>query len=102
MSGTLVEIFFPSPIPSYWDPSVSGTWLINYDGFWLAAMVLELVTELTILSLPIRQISKLQLSGRKKILLSFIFLLGGFVIITGIIRIIYVYQPNNSNSKTSF
>ncbi|MCJ1400657.1 hypothetical protein MMC11_003865 [Xylographa trunciseda] len=97
VSGTLVEIFFPSPIPTYWDPNVSGKWLINYDGFWFAAMVLELVTELTILSLPIRQISKLQLSRKKKILLSFIFLLGGFVIITGIIRIIYVYQPNNSN-----
>ncbi|MCJ1293825.1 hypothetical protein MMC34_005381 [Xylographa carneopallida] len=97
VSGTFVEIFFPSPIPSYWDPNVSGKWLINYDGFWLAAMVLELVTELTILSLPVRQISKLQLSRRKKMLLSFIFLLGGFVIITGIIRIIYVYQPNNSN-----
>jgi len=97
VSGTLVEIFFPSPIPTYWDPNVSGKWLINYDGFWLAAMVLELVTESIILSLPIRQVSKLQLSRKKKALLSFIFMLGGFVIITGIIRIIYVYQPNNSN-----
>ncbi|MCJ1285178.1 hypothetical protein MMC26_004516 [Xylographa opegraphella] len=97
VSGTLVEIFFISPIPSYWDPTVSGKWLVNYDAFWFAAMVLELVTELTILSLPIRQISKLQLSRKKKVLLSFIFLLGGFVIITGIIRIIYVYQPDNTN-----
>ena len=59
----------------------------------VVSSVMEVVVDTIILVLPIREINKLQLSLRKKILLSLIFLLGGFVIITGIIRIVTLYAP---------
>lgn len=101
-AGTLVEIFNISPIPSYWNPNIPGRFLINYDDFWLSAMVTELVIEVIILGLPFSQIVTLQLCRRRKILLSVIFLLGGLVVITGIIRIVYVYKPSNSSQSLFF
>ena len=59
--------------------------------------IIEVLLELTILILPIRELYQLQLSLDKRALCSTIFALGGFVIITGIVRIIKVYKPSGSD-----
>ncbi|KAL8742730.1 MAG: hypothetical protein Q9184_008207 [Pyrenodesmia sp. 2 TL-2023] len=59
--------------------------------------IVEIFIELTILILPIRELYQLQLSLKKKLLCSLIFALGGFVIITGIVRIAKVYQPSGTD-----
>ena len=61
--------------------------------------IIELIVNISILTLPISEILKLQLSRRKKFGLSVVFLLGGFVIITGIVRIATLYIPTAADSK---
>lgn len=59
--------------------------------------IIETLIEITILILPIREIHRLQLSTKKKYLLSLMFALGGFVIITAIIRVAILYRPNQTD-----
>ncbi|KAI4137181.1 MAG: hypothetical protein L6R39_007432 [Caloplaca ligustica] len=93
ITGLVIEIGYPShPIGYYFAGSAETTFHINYLKFWLAMAVIEVVLEIAILVLPIRAVSKLQLSLKKKLLCTSIFALGGFVIITGIIRIVKVYK----------
>ncbi|MCJ1382559.1 hypothetical protein MMC17_005672 [Xylographa soralifera] len=94
--ATIVEIFICTPVRSFWDFSVQGS-CIFFSTFWIVICTVELVLDVAILILPIGEISHLQLSLRKKLLLSLIFLLGGFVIITGIVRIIQCYESGLSD-----
>ncbi|MCJ1250351.1 hypothetical protein MMC30_007577 [Trapelia coarctata] len=48
----------------------------------------ELALDIVIMVLPIREILKLQMSIRRKISVSLVFLMGSFVIVTGIVRMI--------------
>ena len=59
--------------------------------------IIEALIEITILILPIREILRLQLSTKKKFLLALIFALGGFVIITAILRMAILYRPGQKN-----
>ncbi|KAI4114659.1 MAG: hypothetical protein LQ345_004604 [Seirophora villosa] len=90
----IIEIGYPSHPIGYYFPGSPETILnLNYLEFWLAMGILEIFLQVTILILPIREVYRLQLSLKKQILCSLIFALGGFVIITGIVRLILVYQP---------
>ncbi|KAL8800462.1 MAG: hypothetical protein Q9182_005174 [Xanthomendoza sp. 2 TL-2023] len=69
---------------------------INYNIFWMVTGAVEIVIDTVILALPIRMVLMLQLSPKRKFSVSLVFLLGGFIIITGIIRVIYGYAPSTS------
>ena len=49
---------------------------INFNIFWLVAGALEVVIDVLILALPIRAVHKLQLSRKREVTVTFIFLLG--------------------------
>ncbi|KAF2131446.1 hypothetical protein P153DRAFT_429743 [Dothidotthia symphoricarpi CBS 119687] len=53
--------------------------------------VINIVTDLLILLLPVRMLHQLQLPNKQKILLGLIFALGSGVMIVSIVRIIFVY-----------
>ena len=55
--------------------------------------ILEAVIEVIILVLPIRELHQLKLSRKRKVAVSSIFALGGFVVITGIVRMAVLYRP---------
>ncbi|KAF4342089.1 integral membrane protein [Fusarium beomiforme] len=74
------------PIKGAWDKSVNAT-CIDSNKFWVAYAVLNVVTDIMVLGLPIMPIMRLQTSAREKLLLCCIFLLGGFVTITSILRV---------------
>lgn len=61
--------------------------------------IFEPVIDVLILILPVRQILQLQVSTRKKILISHIFAIGGLVIITGIVRISIVYVLSGTDCE---
>ncbi|MCJ1239011.1 hypothetical protein MMC14_007004 [Varicellaria rhodocarpa] len=67
----------------------------NYNIFWMVAGVCEVILDVLILALPIRVILTLQLSAGRKAAIACIFLLGGFVIITGLIKVILGYVPGS-------
>ena len=93
-AALVIEIGFPGHKIAYFFPGASTTTFnVTYLTFWLAMGIIETLLEIIILLLPLREIARLQLSRRKKYLLSIIFSLGGFVIITAIIRLSILYRP---------
>ena len=56
--------------------------------------LIETIMEVIIMILPIREIQRLNLTSKQKHGLTFIFSLGGFVVVTNIIRMAIIYRPN--------
>ena len=102
ISGTLTDIFSYRPAQAYWDSSVKGQYYINYNDFWLTSMVAELLIETATLLLPVREVMKLNLSTRKRVFIAGMFCMGGFVLITGIVRIYYAWNKCKPNIHTAY
>ncbi|KAH6606110.1 integral membrane [Trichoderma cornu-damae] len=78
-------IFQCIPIEGAWDKRVAAK-CINSDMFWVAYAVMNILTDVMVLALPIPPIVTLQLSTRTKLMLCALFTMGGFVVITSILR----------------
>ncbi|KAM0326959.1 hypothetical protein ACHAQA_006080 [Verticillium albo-atrum] len=85
IGGVGATIWQCVPIRGAWDKSVDAQ-CIDSSKFWIAYAVMNILTDVMVLALPIPSILGLQLGKRDKILLCGIFLLGGFVTITSILR----------------
>ncbi|OTA95111.1 hypothetical protein M434DRAFT_29146 [Hypoxylon sp. CO27-5] len=83
------------PIKANWIKSAELQHCFNFNIFWMASGVCEIFLDVLILTLPIAAVVRMRLSLRQKVLVSGIFLLGGFVIITGIVRVAFGYQPGS-------
>jgi hypothetical protein len=70
------ELFSCYPIASNWDPTVKGH-CIDLAEVVLIASILNIATDLLILSLPMPFLLRLQMSWTRKAQLMCIFLLGG-------------------------
>jgi len=70
---------------------------IDLHATFLAISVPSILTDVAILALPLPQVWKLQTNTTQKVSLSFIFLLGSFVVFTSIYRFtVYLnYDPND-------
>ena len=102
LASLVIEIGYPSyPISKYFPGSSTTKFNVVYLPFWLAMAIIETLIEITILILPIREIIRLQLSRHKKILLSLIFAMGSFVVITSIIRMAVLYRPGEADFDLS-
>ncbi|RYN20768.1 hypothetical protein AA0119_g1565 [Alternaria tenuissima] len=86
IATVFATIFQCVPLQRSWDKNVEGT-CIDSSKFWLANAVLNIFTDVIVLALPIREVSKLQLKLQEKIMLHSVFLLGSFVTITSILRV---------------
>ena len=86
--GVLVIIFWIGStvanltdcVPLAWtwiDALDNPKYCFNYNVFWMASGACEVLLDVLILALPIRAVLRLQLSTRKKITISGVFLLGG-------------------------
>ena len=94
MIAMVIEIGYPGhKISEYFPGSSSIVFNVTYLSFWLAMAIIETLIDIVILVLPIRVVFQLQLATEKKILLSFIFALGSFVVITSIVRMAVLYRP---------
>ena len=118
--ASIIEIGYPGhPINYYFGGDAGATFNVTYLTFWrtdsevkispwqltdntVAMSIIELVVDVLILALPISQIVQLQLSPRKKFFVSLVFLLGGFVIVTGIVRIATLYIPTAADSESTY
>ncbi|KAL8895946.1 MAG: hypothetical protein Q9207_007940 [Kuettlingeria erythrocarpa] len=94
----VVEIGYPGHSIGYYFPGSSETTFnVDYLKFWLAMAIVEIFLEIIIMVLPVREVYQLQLSRKKKLLCSLVFALGGFVIVTGIVRIAILYHPGETD-----
>ena len=73
------------PIHDFWDSLIVGTpdarrYCTNNNAYYVASSVFNVIIDFWILVLPISIVWTLQLSGRRKVGLSVIFLLGGLYV----------------------
>ncbi|KAF2230403.1 hypothetical protein EV356DRAFT_519935 [Viridothelium virens] len=83
----LTFMFQCTPIPRFWAGTDSG-YCINQVAFYISGGTLNIVGDAAVLALPIHQVWILKASKQQRIALVFLFLLGGFVCITSIFRLI--------------
>lgn len=76
VGSIFATIFQCWPIAGSWDKTVKAQ-CIDSDVFWVAYAVLNILTDVMVLSLPIPQIMKLQLKTQEKIAVTLVFLMGG-------------------------
>ncbi|TGJ85314.1 hypothetical protein E0Z10_g3447 [Xylaria hypoxylon] len=79
------------PIWKFWEPDTHGS-CINQNAFYLASAIINVFGDIAVLSLPLPIIWGLQASRSRKWSLSFLFLLGAFVVVASIFRIVAVTQ----------
>ncbi|KAI9672329.1 MAG: hypothetical protein M1817_003351 [Caeruleum heppii] len=102
IATTLVAAFQCTPIAGMWDPTLKLR-CINVPAFFIGTAALNIFSDFVILALPVRQIMvHLQLPKMQKVALSGIFLLGGFVCVTSIIRASVLKQVDQIDPTWSF
>ncbi|TVY37562.1 Satratoxin biosynthesis SC1 cluster protein [Lachnellula occidentalis] len=95
--GTLLAIVSCLPINRFWVGSSAGGYCFDFNVFWMGMGATELVIDTVILVLPMGIVWKLWMPLQQKILVAGIFLLGGFVIVTGLLRVVLGYKPGSQN-----
>ncbi len=75
IGGIFATIFQCVPVAGSWDKSADAS-CIDKGKFWVAYAVMNILTDVMVLALPIPVILKLQLKTREKVLLCAMFLLG--------------------------
>ncbi|KAI1331295.1 hypothetical protein F5Y16DRAFT_361110 [Xylariaceae sp. FL0255] len=80
-----------TPVEKFWMPDLPGH-CINQNAFYLASAIINVFGDIAVLSLPLPIIWNLQASKGKKWSISFLFLLGAFVVIASVFRIVAVTQ----------
>ncbi|KAI1827310.1 hypothetical protein F4861DRAFT_403503 [Xylaria intraflava] len=95
--GTVVaDLLNCIPLKWTWLNSLDDPrYCFNYNYFWLASGIVEAVLDIVILSLPIPVVSRLRVKGGKKYAIVGVFLVGIFVVISGVVKVILSYQPNS-------
>ncbi|TGO59556.1 hypothetical protein BCON_0043g00140 [Botryotinia convoluta] len=90
MIGVLfAQIFTCTPVDGAWSLTAMATAkCIDQTKFYYGNAISNLLTDVIILCLPMPMIWKLNMTAHKKVVLSGVFLLGGFVCVSSIIRII--------------
>lgn len=81
LAGTLTSIFQCLPISSQWDPTVHG-YCINYGNLVLATGIINIITDLVIIALPIRLVWQLKLKRMKKYLTILTFVSGSLYVVS--------------------
>ncbi|KAG8163163.1 hypothetical protein KVR01_007641 [Diaporthe batatas] len=79
------QIFSCYPVHSFWDFEVRQS-CIDTTKFYNGVAISNILMDFILLALPLPMIWKLQMTLRKKLQVSFIFILGGFTLICSILR----------------
>ncbi|KAK0123808.1 hypothetical protein ONS95_008805 [Cadophora gregata] len=91
ISIIMVSIFQCTPIARTWNPTLPGH-CINLKGSFIGNAIPNILTDVAILALPMQQVWSLHTSTMQKAQISFVFLLGSFVIFTSIYRFTTLFQ----------
>lgn len=76
IGSIFATIFQCVPVAAAWDHSIKAK-CINSGEFWVAYAVMNIITDVMVLALPISMIQQLKLGRRDKTMLYGLFLLGG-------------------------
>ncbi|KAI1441383.1 hypothetical protein F5Y02DRAFT_297316 [Annulohypoxylon stygium] len=98
--ASIVSITHCSPVITSGAPD-DPMYCRNFNIIWMAAGVCEIFIDTLILTLPVGVVLRMRLSPRRKLAISAIFMLGSFVIITGIVKVIQGYNPPSHSPSYS-
>ncbi|KAJ5292972.1 uncharacterized protein N7443_008925 [Penicillium atrosanguineum] len=87
------------PLAKFWDPTVPG-FCFDKKALWFSNSAIHILTDLLILIFPMPVLSSLQLPRKQKLALIGVFALGGFVVITTILRLHSLLVISNSDDPT--
>ncbi|KAJ5164294.1 uncharacterized protein N7500_006124 [Penicillium coprophilum] len=88
------------PLAKFGDPSVPG-FCFDKKALWFSNSAIHIITDIVILIYPMPVLKSLQLPKRQKFALMAVFALGGFVLITSILRLKSLLVISNSDDPTS-
>ncbi|MCJ1369110.1 hypothetical protein MMC20_000318 [Loxospora ochrophaea] len=83
---TMATIFQCTPPHKLWQSSTPGHCVSKYK-YFLGTAIPEVVTDFVILAMPLPYVWKLQMTLKRKLLLSIVFVLGGFASVSSILRL---------------
>ncbi|KAJ5290906.1 hypothetical protein N7478_000157 [Penicillium angulare] len=83
----ITAIFQCTPVKFFWERSLPGGHCVDSVNFYIALATTNTFTDLVILFLPMPLVWRLQISRSKKVSISAVFLLGGFVCAIALYRI---------------
>ncbi|KAL8726561.1 MAG: hypothetical protein Q9181_005998 [Wetmoreana brouardii] len=84
----LVTIFQCTPVEGFWNRNTPANCTVSDYAFFIGNAVPNIVTDVAMILLPLPFISRLHRTTAQKIALAGIFLLGGFIIIISILRLV--------------
>ena len=73
---TLVTIWQCHPLEAFWNRKIPGGRCFDSEAFWFSYSLINIFLDVAILSLPVRQVLKLQVNTREKLSLLGVFFLG--------------------------
>ncbi|OLN83274.1 hypothetical protein CCHL11_03007 [Colletotrichum chlorophyti] len=89
------------PVSFYWNQFIGAPGkCIDLNTFYLALGIINMVNDIVVLLIPIPQILKLNMSGRKKFAVCSIMLLGSFVCVASVVRIWYLDKFSKAQDVT--
>ncbi|TGO82552.1 hypothetical protein BPOR_0807g00010 [Botrytis porri] len=91
ISIIMVSVFQCVPIQKIWNPTLEGH-CVNLKASFIGNAIPNILTDVAILALPMQQVWGLHTSVMQKTHISFVFLLGSFVIFTSIYRFTTLFQ----------
>ncbi|KAJ5956040.1 hypothetical protein N7501_010319 [Penicillium viridicatum] len=87
------------PLAKFWDPTVAG-FCLDKKALWFSNSAIHIITDIVILIYPMPVLKSLQLPRKQKLALMAVFALGGFVLITSILRLKSLLVISNSDDPT--
>jgi len=98
---TFLLVFQCHPIHDLWNYPDGLAHCMPTGRLLLGFELSNLLLDVCILCLPIYMVRRLQLSTKKKVMVSALFLLGAFVCVTCIVRLHYLYDPKHPQDTRS-
>lgn len=71
-----VTVFLCHPVAYNWDTSIPGGGCGNTPASWMSTGIVNIITDLVVLAIPVRELVHLQMATYKKIVLIIVFALG--------------------------
>ncbi|KAH7303333.1 hypothetical protein B0I35DRAFT_498605 [Stachybotrys elegans] len=96
LSSIFGVIFTYDPVYAAWEPWIPHT-MINMRDFYLATGSINTCLDLAILIFPQTMVWKIQMSTKKKFLISMLFLLGALVCTASVARIVCIVQYDETD-----
>ncbi|KAI1140607.1 hypothetical protein F5Y05DRAFT_279533 [Hypoxylon sp. FL0543] len=88
-----LNIFQCKPIHALWDDLGSTEYCIPSGKLWLGYELPNFFLDVLVLCLPVAMLRRLQLPRGQKWSVAGIFLLGGLVCVTSMVRMVYIWNP---------